>query len=92
MIGFSYLRQLGFAEADGFDVLSDHGTGQLDLESPVASIDQVRPGQRDFEVSISRPSASVQLAVRARSGERVGPLSEVLFVPLSSPPALAKVL
>ena len=92
LIGFSCYAPLGFSEADGFDVLSDNGTGQLDLDNPVATVERSRNGQFDFETSITRPGTPVLLSVRAREDQRTGPISEILFVPLSDAPAPAQIL
>jgi len=87
LVGFSYHRPVGFATPDGFDILSDNGTGQIDLDNPVATINDAEEEPTDYEVLITAPETSVHLAVRARLGEKVGPLSEIVFVPLSAPPA-----
>ncbi len=92
LIGFSYYAPLGFAEADGFDVLGDNGTGQLDLDNPVATVARSQHDRFDFEVSIDSPDTSVLLAVRPRQDQRTGPMSEILFVPLSTAPAPAQIL
>ncbi len=92
LIGFTYLAPIGFAQADGFDVLSDNSTGQLDFDNPVATVERSRNDRFDFEVSITRPDAPVLLAVRARLGEQVGPVSEIVFVPPASGPASIKIL
>ncbi len=92
LIGFSYCAPLGFSEADGFDVLSDNGTGQLDLDNPVATVERSQNGQFDFETSITRPGVPVLLTVRAREVQRTGPISEILFVPLSDAPAPTQIL
>jgi hypothetical protein len=92
LIGFSYYAPVGFAEADGFDVLSDNGTGQLDLDNPVATVESSGEDRFDFEVAIARPETSLLLAVRARHGQRTGPISEILFVPLSAAPAPVQIL
>ncbi len=92
LIGFSYYAPVGFADADGFDVLGDNGTGQLDLDNPVATVERSRNDRFDFEVSIARPDTSVLLAVRPRQSQRTGPISEILFVPLASAPAQPQIL
>ena len=92
LIGFTYLTPIGFADADGFDVLGDNGTGQLDLENPVATVEKSRNDRFDFEVSIARPDTPVLLAVRARRGEQVGPVSKIVFVPLVSAPTSIQIL
>lgn len=92
LIGFSHRPPLGFAAADGFDVLSDHGTGELDLEEPIATVDQVGSTQHDFELSIPSPETPLLLAVRARSQSRTGPLSETVLVPLRTAPSPPTVL
>lgn len=92
LVGFSYAPPVGFAKADGFDLLSDDGSGELDLENPVATVDAVADGQTDFEVSLTRPEEPIRLACRARNGERLGPVSEILFVPAPDPPSPAQLL
>ena len=92
LVGFSYDAPLGFATSDGFDVLGDHGTGQLDLENPIAAVDILADDQRDFEVRIAQPVTPLLLAVRARRGDQTGPLSKFAFVPLPSSPPQARIL
>jgi len=92
LVGFSYARLVGFAEADGFDLLSDGGTGELDLENPLATVDGAADGQTDFEISISRPEVPTLLACRARNGEQLGPVGEALCVPAPDAPSPAELL
>ena len=92
LVGFSYAPPVGFAEADGFDLLGNGGTGEPDLESPLATVDGAADGQTDFEVSISRPEVPTLLACRARSGEQLGPVGEALCVPAPDAPSPAELL
>ncbi|MDY7011800.1 MAG: hypothetical protein SVV80_13775, partial [Planctomycetota bacterium] len=92
LVGFSYYTPPGFAQTDGFDILSDNGTGQLDLDNPVATVERSLYERFDFEVSITRPEMPVLMAVRAREGQRTGPISEILFIPLSGAPAPIQIL
>lgn len=92
LLGFSYLSPPGFAPAEGFQVLSDCGTGVLDLEDPIQTIDEVAADQTDFEVALPRPETSLRLAVRAQGGGRPGPLSSIARLLLPAPPAPARPL
>ena len=92
LIAFSHVAPAGFAVADGFDLVSDGGTGQLDLESPVGAIDEVVAGQTEFEITLSRPVWPLRLAVRTRNGADLGPLSEVVLVGAPDPPAASQLL
>ena len=92
LVGFSYAPPVGFAEADGLDLLGDDGTGELNLENPLATVDGAADGQTDFEVSISRPEVPTLLACRARNGEQLGPVSEALLVPAPDAPSPAELL
>jgi len=91
VVGFSYWAPLGFAEAEAFDVLCDGGTGQLDLENPVATIDRAED-VHDFHVCLYRPESPVLMAVRARRDGQRGPVSRTVFVPAPETPAKPIVL
>lgn len=85
-MGFSYHRPVGFAAPDGFDVFSDNGAGQIDPDDPMAAVD-AEEGQADYELFLPAPELPIRLAVRARCGQDTGPISKIIFVPLSAPPA-----
>ncbi|MBS3734477.1 MAG: hypothetical protein KGY99_06070 [Phycisphaerae bacterium] len=88
-LAWSNRAALGLAEPDGFDVLSDGGTGTLDEDVPVATVDDVRPGQQEFAVELPAPTSPLRLAVRARAAGRVGPISRP--APVYVPPPAASV-
>ncbi len=92
LVGFSYYPPPGFAMAEAFDVLSDHGTGQLDEDDPIAAVEQFLAGQREFELCLTTPQRPFLLAVRARGGGRTGPLSVAVLVSFCPPPEPAEVL
>ncbi len=91
-LGFTYPASAGMASPDGFDILTDRGTGQLDTEQPLATIDQPAPGQLDFEIRLDRPQTDVLLAVRARSAGQPGPISPTVLVAPPPAPQPAEVL
>ena len=84
-IGFSYYSAPPYVAAESFEVLSDGGTGQLDMDNPVAVAPARQSGE--YNVQVSAEVLPARFAVRARVGEHLGPLSAVLFVPLDDPPA-----
>ena len=92
LFGFSYRATSGFSEADGFDIFSDNGSGELDTDTPIATVERSRKGQSDFEISIVRPGVPVLLAVRARTAQRIGPVSGTIFVPVLAVPSSVSTL
>lgn len=87
-LAFSYEPSPGHATADGFDVLSDHGSGTLDLAAPVRTL-SARPGQRDYRATIAVDLAAgvaIKLAVRPRCGDLLGPPGDVVEVGLADVP------
>jgi hypothetical protein len=71
------------------DVLADGGTGQLNLDEPVASV-AYQAGRSEYVVNFAATPAPRMLAVRARRDGQVGPLSVPLRLPedVPSPPVL----
>lgn len=77
LLGFSCIPAAGLAAANAFDVLSDHGSGALDLEQPLAAV-PAQAGRIDYELIVAAASLPMLLAVRSRSGESHGPLSAIV--------------
>jgi len=92
VVGFNHHAPPGYTTATEFDIFSDAGTGTLNLQTPVASIYEVRPQQIDFEVVLMPPVLPVKLAVRASSDERPGPLSRIITVANVRAPAAPALL
>lgn len=91
VVGFSYRADFGFAAADAFDILSDSGTGTLNLDTPVANVSDVDPRQTEFEVVVPAAALPAMFSVRARVGDQTGPISRIVTVaagPAASPPTL----
>ena len=86
LIGFSHKQLLGYADPEGFEILTDNGTEQLDLENPIASVLKKSEYQSDFEKQITPPTLPAKFAVRAYKNTYRGPLSRIVEVkPLSVP-------
>jgi hypothetical protein len=95
VIGFSYQPPPGFAGAECFEVLSDGGGGQLDLDDPIATLPALPPradpvvAKADYEAVVSVSMRPVMLAVRACADGRDGPVGLPVTVPASAPPGPA---
>ncbi len=81
-VGFSYRPPPGYAAAEQFEVLSDHGSGALDLQTPLTTI---QAGTlQDYEVAVPADVLPAMFAVRACSQGRQGPVG--LPVTVTAPP------
>ncbi len=85
VVGFSYDKPLGFAAPAEFQVFTDNGTGELNLQTPACTVPFSRPDQTDFEVVVSVSTFPARFAVRARKGEQNGPLGQMISVHTPSP-------
>ncbi len=85
ILTFSCLATSELVPADSFDILSDHGTGMIDTSSPVATVTASNTQQNQFEVTIPPGASPEKLAVRARSGERLGALSRIVTIRATTP-------
>lgn len=98
VLGFSYQAPPGYAEADQFEVLSDRGTGQWDLQTPIATV-PARPSEptvrgelQDYEAVVPADVLPAMFAVRACANGRRGPVGPPVTVPavgLSAPAVLS---
>jgi len=85
LLGFSHQVPPGYAAAELFDVFSDGGSGELDLQTPLATVPNAPGRASDHEVCLPAIEFPLKLAVRARSGQRTGPLSSVITVAVEEP-------
>ncbi|MCJ7545018.1 MAG: hypothetical protein MUP47_10755 [Phycisphaerae bacterium] len=92
VVGFSYRPPLGYAAGDEFQVLSDRGTGCLDLQTPIATVPArsswaTVPGQsQDYETVVPADVLPAMFAVRACANGRQGPLGQPVTVTAMAPP------
>lgn len=78
VVGFSYQPPPGYAPAEQFEVLSDRGTGALDLQTPVET---VSPGvSADHEAVVVADVLPALFAVRACANGRHGPVCAPVVV------------
>ena len=80
LVGFSCYSAPGADVASEFEILTDRGTGVLDIEEPIASISSNDGHQTDFEALIIPEALPAKFAVRGREGDRSGPLSRTVTV------------
>ncbi len=73
IVGFTHMTLPGWAAPTRFEVLSDNGTGELNLAAPVATIDVTDPDVGDYEVALDPPGLPVKYSARACSAVAVGP-------------------
>jgi hypothetical protein len=92
VVGFSYQPPPGFVAAEHFEVLSDGGSGQLDLDTPITTIPALPPeahlptAKHDYEAVVPVTSLPVLLAVRACADGRSGPVGLPVAVPAAAAP------
>jgi lysophospholipase L1-like esterase len=67
LVGFTCRTRDGMAAPSQFEVLSDHGTGELDLDTPVAVV-SATAGRDEYQVVVSVASLPASFAVRGRDG------------------------
>jgi hypothetical protein len=85
LLGLSHQVPPGFAAADVFDVFSDGGTGELDLQTPLTTVPNRFQSRADLEASLRATPLPMKLAVRARNGRRISPLSSTIIVAAEEP-------
>lgn len=79
---------------DCFDILDGAVDGEIDLGNPLASL-RAWAGQRAYSLFVASSGRPQRLAVRARCGLHVGPLSEIVLLSwtaTSAPAAFQEVL
>ncbi len=95
VIGYSYRPPPGCAQAEQFEVLSDGGSGSLDLQTPIAVIparvdSAGAPGaSQDYEAVVWADGLPAMFAVRACAVGRCGPIGPTVTVLAPVPPAPA---
>ena len=92
LVGFRCSAQPGEQAPASFEVLTDRGTWQLDLQNPAGTITVRDPNQADFQELISLESFPAMIAVRSRREGRLGRPSSAAIVHAASPPSLPAVL
>jgi hypothetical protein len=80
LLGVSHPVPPGYAAAEVLEIFSDGGTGQMNLDAPLATVANLAQSTADLEVAILPPALPIQLAVRARRGQRIGTLSAPITV------------
>ena len=91
LASFSHEVGDGESEPTSFELLSDFGTGEIDLQNPVDTLSDIAPGQKDFEFLVTSPILPALFTVRSRRDEQASPLCEVVSVhprPSPQPPTL----
>jgi hypothetical protein len=86
IVSFAYRPPPGYAAAEQFEVLSDRGTGTLDLENPVAAI--AAGPSADYEAAVAAGVLPAMFAVRAVAGGRSGPIGSPVTVTAPQPDPL----
>jgi hypothetical protein len=85
-LGFSCDVPLGFSEPMEFRIYGDGGTGEMDFETPVATMTEHVAGRREFVIELSITSLPMQLASQAWREGRSGSVSSILMIPEFSSP------
>jgi len=80
LLGFSLYRRPGMGTPTTAEVCTDRGTGVIDMETPVATIDVSDIQQTSFQTLVAAQALPAQFAVRARKDSQTGPLSHAVTV------------
>lgn len=82
-VSFRYLLPPGLVAPERFEVLSDGGTGTIDLENPVLVIGRLPMASRRerFEARLTVEARPLKLCVRACLGQAQGPISRIVELP-----------
>lgn len=80
IVGFTHMTSPGWTAPTKFEVLSDNGTGELNLAAPVATIDVTDPDVGDYEVALDPPGLPVKYSARACSAAAAGPTAPPVTV------------
>jgi hypothetical protein len=86
LLGFSHPVPGGFAAAEVFEVFRDGPDGNIDLNTPLATVPNRAGAAAELEVTLALAELPARLAVRARAGARIGPLSETVTIAAAPPP------
>jgi len=92
ILGFSWSVPAGWSNATEFEVFSDNGTGELDLQNPVATVTDIDTRQSDYEVHLTPQTLPAKFAVRARCDSEIGPLSQTVTASLQPSPTAPALL
>lgn len=91
LVSFSHEVNDGESEPTSFELLSDFGTGEINLNSPVGILPDLSTEQREFEMPAVSATLPAMFAARSMRDEQTSPLSETVFVqswPSPQPPTL----
>jgi len=88
LVGFSCYAGPGLAVPTAFDVLTDNGTGTLDVDDPAASIPVSDARQIDHTVVVTAEQLPAKFAVRACKEARRGEHSQAVTVRPDQVPAV----
>jgi len=91
-LGFSRRACPPYAEPTAFEVFSDGGAGQMDMDDPVATVSGFGPEQEDFELLLTPQALPARFAVRPRKGEQIGPLSRIAVAAIAPAPAAPRTM
>ncbi len=92
LVAFSSHAPSGMIEPASYEIVTDGGTGTIDLDAPVATVEPTYSGQREFDVTFNHGSLPAQYAVRGRNDAQLGPLSKIVTVIPAATPSLPPVL
>ena len=87
IVGFTHTTSPGWATPTEFEVLTDNGTGELDLVTPAATINVTDAGAGDYEAAVAASTLPAKFSARARSGAETGPVAPPVTVSLPAGPA-----
>lgn len=89
---FSAGRQIGCEWPDRFEILSDGGSGQLNLSEPVAVVENFSMAQIDFSATAAVVVLPAMFAVRPSRQGRPGPISRIVRIVGASAPSAVSLL
>ncbi len=79
-IGFTCQTPIAYSYPNCFEVLGDSGLGTIDVETPLASVTNIEPGQTDFVLDVPATVFPCKFAVQARSNLQTGLMSHIVCV------------
>ena len=92
LVAFSCHALGGMIAPASYEILTDGGTGTIDLDTPVATVLPTYASQREFDATFSHGSLPALYAVRGRKDTQPGPLSAIVTVIPAATPSLPPVL
>ena len=87
IVGFTHAASPGWLAPTEFEVLTDNGTGELNLTTPAAVIAADGSGAGDYEAVVAAPSLPAMFSARARAGAEAGPVAPPVTASLPAGPA-----